>query len=355
LEATASRRPLLATAVEDLTGEVPSQMATRVRDYYEVLGVPRTASQKDIKSAFRKLARQHHPDVNPGDPQAAERFKEINEAHEVLSDPEKRKKYDQLGPDWRQYEQWEKAGGGAGGPFGQGAARPEGSPFGQGRRVEYTTTSPEDLEDLFGSDSPFSDFFHDLYGRGQAGDRGFQAGPMPGEDIEGEATITLEEAYRGTQRLVELQTPEGRRRVEVQIPAGIKDGARVRVAGQGTPGQGGARPGDLFVRIHVRPHSVFRREGDDLYVRAQVPLDVAMLGGEVMIPTLRGSSVSLRVPPETQNGTRLRLRGLGMPRVRGEGSGDLYAEVDVRLPIPLPPEARELAQKLREVRTANGG
>jgi curved DNA-binding protein len=329
-------------------------MATRVRDYYEVLGVPRTASQKDIKSAFRNLARQHHPDVNPGDPQAAERFKEINEAHEVLSDPEKRKKYDQLGPDWRQYEQWEKAGGAGAGPFGQ-AGRPEGAAFGQGPRVEYRTTSPEDLEDLFGSDSPFSDFFHDVYGRGQAGGRGFQAGPMPGEDVEGEATITLEEAYRGTSRMVELQSPEGRRRVEVKIPAGIRDGARVRVAGQGTRGQGGGRSGDLFFRIHILPHPVFRREGDDLYVRVPVPLDVAILGGEVLVPTLRGSSVSLSVPPETQNGTRLRLRGLGMPRVRGEGSGDLYAEVDVRLPIPLPPEARELAQKLREVRTARAG
>jgi DnaJ-class molecular chaperone len=313
-------------------------MSTRVRDYYEVLGVPRTATQKEIKAAFRKLARQHHPDVNPGDGAAAERFKEINEANEVLSDPEKRKKYDQFGPDWRQYEQSEKAG------------RPGGSPFGQGPRVEYRTTTPEDLEDLFGSDSPFSEFFHDVYGRGQAGGRrGFDMGPIPGEDVQAETTITLEEAFRGTERTLELQTPDGRRRVEVKIPPGIGDGARVRVAGQGTPGLNGGPPGDIFVRVHVRPHPVFRREG------VQVPLDVALLGGEVLVPTLRGSSVSLRVPPETQNGTRLRLRGLGMPRVRGGGQGDLYAEVDVRLPVPMPPEARELAEKLMEVRTASGG
>src|SRR5919109_4279603 len=162
------------------------------KDYYQTLGVSKTAPEKEIKQAFRKLARKYHPDVNPGDKSAEARFKEINEAHEVLSDPEKRKKYDELGPDWRQYEQWEKAGRPGGSPFGQGAAGAGGGPFGQGRRVEYRTTSPEDLEDLFGSQSPFSDFFHDLYGRGQSGgSRGFETGPLPGEDVEAETTITL--------------------------------------------------------------------------------------------------------------------------------------------------------------------
>ena len=319
-------------------------MASQVRDYYEVLGVPRTASQKEIKAAFRKLARKHHPDVNPGDPGAAEQFKEINEAHEVLGDPEKRKKYDQLGPNWQQYEAWEAAG------------RPGAAPFGQEGRVEYRTVSPEDLEDLFGSDSPFSGFFHDLYGRGSGarGAPGFDFGTFPGQDVEAETTLTLEEAYRGTVRTVELQTPQGSRRVEVRIPAGIGDGARVRVAGQGTAGRDGGRPGDLFVRVHVRPHPTFRREGDDLFVRVPVPLGVALLGGEVMVPTLRGSGVSLKVPPETQNGTRLRLRGLGMPRLRGEGHGDLYADVDVRLPVPLTPEVRELARRLREGEVRHG-
>ena len=319
-------------------------MASQVRDYYEVLGVPRTASQKEIKAAFRKLARKHHPDVNPGDPGAAEQFKEINEAHEVLGDPEKRKKYDQLGPNWQKYEAWEAAG------------RPGAAPFGQEGRVEYRTVSPEDLEDLFGSDSPFSGFFHDLYGRGSGarGAPGFDFGTFPGQDVEAETTLTLEEAYRSTVRTVELQTPQGSRRVEVRIPAGIGDGARVRVAGQGTAGRDGGRPGDLFVRVHVRPHPTFRREGDDLFVRVPVPLDVALLGGEVMVPTLRGSGVSLKVPPETQNGTRLRLRGLGMPRLRGEGHGDLYADVDVRLPVPLSPEVRELARRLREGEVRNG-
>ena len=319
-------------------------METRVRDYYQVLDVPRTASQKEIKAAFRRLARQYHPDVNPNDPEAAEKFKQINEAHEVLSDPEKRKKYDQFGADWEQYEAWQKAG------------RPEGAPFGQQGHVEYRTVSPEDLEDLFGSESPFSDFFHDLYGRGAERRRGgFDAGPLPGEDVEAETSISLEEAYRGALRTVELQTAEGSRRVEVRIPPGVRDGARVRVSGQGTPGRNGGRPGDLYIRVRVLPDPVFRREGDDLHVRAPVPLHVALLGGEVTVPTLKGTRVSLRVPAEVQNGTRLRLRGLGMPRVRGEGQGDLYAEVDVRLPVPLTPEARELAQRLRQEETADAG
>src|SRR5262245_23721151 len=319
-------------------------MASRVRDYYEVLGVPRNASQKDIKSAFRKLARRYHPDVNPNDREAAEKFKEIGEANEVLSDPEKRRRYDQLGRDWRQYDEWQRAG------------RPEGAPYGQGQRVEYRTVSPEDLRDLFGSETPFSDFFHDLFGpaRGAGRRRGAEAGPVAGEDVEAETTVSLEEAYRGTTRTVELRTPPEPRRVEVRIPPGIRDGGRVRVAGQGTPGRGGGRPGNLYVRVHVRPHPVFRREGDDLLVRVEVPLDVALVGGEVTVPTPRGTRVSVRVPPGVKNGTRLRLRGLGMPRLRDRGHGDLYAEVDVELPDSLTPEVRELAERLRE-RRAGGG
>ncbi len=323
-------------------------MTTRTRDYYEVLGVPRTASQEDIKSAFRKLARQFHPDVNPNDPSATERFKEINEAHEVLGDPDKRRVYDQVGSDREQYEAWRRAGRPEGSPFGQ-----EGSPFGPGGRVEYRTVDPEDMEDLFGSESPFSDFFHDLFGRsrGAAGRRRADVEPLRGEDVEAETSITLEEAYRGTLRTVELQTPQGPRRVEVRIPPGIRDGGRVRVAGQGMPGRNGGEPGDLYIRVRVLPHASFRRDGDDLTVEVPVPLDVALLGGEVQVPTPKGTQASLRVPAGVQNGTRLRLRGLGMPRLRGEGLGDLLAEVDVRLPGRLTQEVRELAEKLREVRS----
>ena len=296
--------------------------ATRPRDYYEVLGVPRTASEKEIQSAFRKLARQYHPDVNPNHAEATAKFKEINEAHEVLRDPEKRKQYDEHGADWQQ--------GGAGSG---------------GAGVEYRTVNPDDLNDLFGSDSPFSDFFHDLYGRGAAGRRGFATEPVAGEDVEGETTVSLEEAYRGTARSVRLDGKE----VEVKIPPGIRDGARVRVAGQGGPGANGGPPGDLFIRVQVRPHSQFQREGDDLRVKVPVPLATALLGGEVTVPTLKGGKVALKVPAETQNGTRLRLRGLGMPRLRGQGAGDLYAEVDVRLPVPMTPEMRKLAEQIQEL------
>jgi DnaJ-class molecular chaperone len=316
-------------------------VATRPRDYYEVLAVPRTASDREIKAAFRKLARQHHPDVNPGDPAAAERFKEINEAREVLGDREKRRRYDQLGPDWR--EDARRQAGGS-----------DDSPFGRGVHVEYHTG---DLDDLFGTDNPFSDFYKDVFGGARRAGRrgGFGAGPMAGEDVEAEATITLEEAYRGATRTLEVETPDGGRRIEVRIPPGVRDGARVRAAGHGIEGRDGGQPGDLYLHVVIRAHPTSRREGDDLFTRVQVPLDVALLGGEVMVPTLRGAAVSLRVPASTQNGRRLRLRGLGMPKASGDGHGDLYAEVDVRLPEPVPPEARELAERLREARTAGRG
>jgi curved DNA-binding protein CbpA len=207
---------------------------------------------------------------------------------------------------------------------GREPAGPTAPPPGRVPGSNIKRSAPKDLEDLFGSESPFSDFFHDLYGRSDPrGGSGFDRGPLPGRDVEAERSITLEEAYRGTVRTLELETPQGRRRVEVRIPPGVRDGTRARVAGQGTPGRNGGQAGDILVRVHVLPHPLFRREGDDLYVRVPVPLDVALLGGEVPVPTLRGSDVSLRVSPETQNGARLRLRGLGMPRVRGEGNGDL--------------------------------
>jgi DnaJ-class molecular chaperone len=168
----------------------------------------------------------------------------------------------------------------------------------------------------------------------------------------GEAEISLEEAYAGTTRTVEIAGPTGSRRVEVRIPPGISDGARVRAAGQGTSGQGGAASGDLYVRVRIRPHPLFRRAGDNVIVRVPVPLDVALLGGEIDVPTLKGNSVQLRVPPDTQNGTKLRLRGLGMPHLRGSGQGDLIAEVDVRLPVPVTREARALAEAVRNNRGA---
>lgn len=322
-------------------------VATAFKDYYETLGVPRDADQKRIKSAFRKLARKHHPDVNPSDPSATERFREVNEAYEVLSDPEKRRRYDEVGPRWREYEQWERAG------------RPGPNPFGGGPEMEYRTASAEDFEDLFGGADPFSDFFHEIFGRAATGGAGARARsrttrPRRGEDVEGEVEISLEEAYRGTARTVELSGAEGTRRIEVSIPPGIADGARVRAAGQGGDGRAGGERGDLYVRVHVRPHPVFRRDGDTLHERVQVPVDVAVLGGEVAVPTLRGTRAQLRIPPGTQNGARLRLRGLGMPRLRGEGHGDLVAEVELRIPEPITPEVRALAEAMRRSREGAG-
>ncbi|HEV7464665.1 MAG TPA: J domain-containing protein [Candidatus Dormibacteraeota bacterium] len=337
-------------------------MATTYKDYYSTLGVSKTATPKEVKAAYRKLARKHHPDVNPGDSAAEARFKEINEANEVLSDPEKRTKYDTYGERWEEIDAWEKAG--------RPGAQPGSSPFGQqghgqqGRgqgepQFEYRSMSQEDLEDLFGDSEPFSDFFNGMFrgrGAGGAGARGGARGttrtprPRRGSDLEAEIDISLEEAYSGTTRTLEIAGETGTRRVQIRIPAGITDGARVRAAGQGGAGAQGGEAGDIFVRVHVLPHPVLRREGDTLYTRVEVPLDVALLGGEVEVPTLKGTRVKLRIPAGTQNGAKLRLKGLGMPHLKGGGSGDLIAEVDVRLPVPVPPQARALAEALRESR-----
>jgi DnaJ-class molecular chaperone len=337
-------------------------MATTYKDYYSTLGVSKTATPKEVKAAYRKLARKHHPDVNPGDSAAEARFKEINEANEVLSDPEKRTKYDTYGERWEEIDAWEKAG--------RPGAQPGSSPFrqqghgqqgrGQGEpQFEYRSMSQEDLEDLFGDSEPFSDFFNGMFrgrGAGGAGARGGARGttrtprPRRGSDLEAEIDISLEEAYSGTTRTLEIAGETGTRRVQIRIPAGITDGARVRAAGQGGAGAQGGEAGDIFVRVHVLPHPVLRREGDTLYTRVEVPLDVALLGGEVEVPTLKGTRVKLRIPAGTQNGAKLRLKGLGMPHLKGGGSGDLIAEVDVRLPVPVPPQARALAEALRESR-----
>ncbi|MEA2637101.1 MAG: curved DNA-binding protein [Chloroflexota bacterium] len=304
-------------------------MATTFKDYYAILGVPRTATDKEIRAAFRKLARKHHPDVNQGDKSAEDRFKEINEANEVLGDPEKRKKYDELGPRWQEYEQWERAG------------RPGPNPFSGGDQFGYRTVSPDELEGMFGSRAPFSDFFQQFFG-GEPDlggpTRGRRRVARRGQDVEGDAEISLDEAYTGSTLTVDLSSAEGPRRVEVKIPAGIHEGARVRATGQGSPGRGGGPRGDLFIRVHIRPHRVFTRTGSDLAVRVPTPLATAIAGGTVQVPTLRGTTAQLSIPPGTQNGARLRLRGLGMPHLHGEGAGDLLATVDVRLPQPPPEE-----------------
>jgi DnaJ-class molecular chaperone len=320
-------------------------MPTTFKDYYATLGVPRAATEKEVKAAFRRLARKYHPDVNQNNKDAEAKFKEVTEAYEVLGDPEKRRTYDELGSQ----------------PAGFGGFPRGGRPGpGGGPQVEYRTVSPEEMESLFGTTTnPFSDFFHDIFGRGSAAFQGGTAGagrgrhpapaPVPrrGGDVEGEVDISLEEAFRGTVRTLELTGASGTRRVEVRIPAGIRDGAKVRASGQGGPGSAGGAAGDLLVRVRLRPHHTLTREGDNLRVRVPVPLGVALLGGSVEVPTLGGKRVSLTVPAETQNGAQLRLRGLGMPRLKGDATGDLIAEIDVRLPLPLSPEQRQAAASFR--------
>ncbi|MDP9325430.1 MAG: DnaJ domain-containing protein [Candidatus Dormibacteraeota bacterium] len=331
-------------------------MATAYKDYYQTLGVDKNASQKDIKTAYRKLARKYHPDVNK-EAGAEAKFKEINEANEVLSDPEKRKKYDQLGPQWEAYERAAAAGGMPFGDFGQGrGGRPQ---------VEYRSMSSQEMEDLFGDQNPFSDFFYSVFGDGggagsfssfstgggrnafgtrTGGGRPRGAPALQGADVEGETDISLEEAYRGTSRTVELDTGRGSRKVEVKIPPGIRSGARVRAAGQGTSGQGGGRAGDLYIRVNVGEDPRFTRVGDDVTTRVDAPLDVMLLGGEVEVPTLKGTRVHLKIPPETQDGRKMRLRGMGMPKLKGGGHGDLIAEVHVHLPVPMSAEVKEWAE-----------
>jgi len=298
------------------------------KDYYKILGLNKNASAEEIKKAYRRLAKQYHPDANPGNKAAQERFKEINEANEVLSDPEKRRKYDQLGAS---YHQWQRMGG-----------DPRGFDWSQwagpgGVHVEYG-----DLSDLFGG-ADFSDFFQSLFGG---------MGPSPRRHTTRTRTtrrptlaeypvdITLEEAFHGATRLLQLDG----RRLEVKIPAGVQTGSRVHIAGSG-------ERGDIYLRVNVQPHRIFERSENDLTCEVPVGLYVAVLGGEVKVPTLTGW-VILKITPETQSGTVFRLRGQGMPRLGDPNSrGDLYAKVKIELPEKLSPREKELFRELAKLRS----
>lgn len=303
------------------------------KDYYKTLGVDKGADQKAIKKAYRRLARQYHPDVNPGDKAAEARFKEINEANEVLSDPEKRQKYDALG---QQYQGWQQRGGQAGG-FDWGQWQAAGQPGGV--RVEYG-----DLGDAFG-DSGFSDFFQSIFG-GRFDTMRAAPEPARGRDLESEVDITMEEAFRGAQRLLEVNG----RRLEVKIPPGVKTGSRVRVASEGQADTRTRKRGDLYLRVNVTPHATFERRGDDLYCDVAVDLFTALLGGEVRVPTL-STPVALRIPASTQSGRSFRLGGQGMPKLRSPSDrGDLYARVRVVLPEPLSGRERDLIREWARLR-----
>src|SRR5947209_14614651 len=317
------------------------------KDYYKVLGVSRSASAEDIKKAFRKLARRYHPDVNPGDKKSEEKFKEINEAYEVLSDVTKRRKYDTLGPNWQEQFGYPSAAGGRTSNF-------------RGSTMDYNSAG-------------FSDFFETLFGRSSASTR------KVGDDIEQRVEVTLQEAYAGGMRTFNIQSTEtcpvcrgtrvvaGRsctncsglgmlarnKRIQVKIPPGVDNGSRIRVAGEGQPGSGGGPRGDLFLIIAIKPDPLYERKGDDLYLDCEVDLVTAMLGGEAQVPLPDGRKLVLTIPPETQNGRVFRLAGKGMPRLRGEGSGNLFARVKVVLPVPLSEEERDLFEQLARIRGAS--
>jgi molecular chaperone DnaJ len=324
------------------------------KDYYKILGVKRDASEREIKQAYRRLARKHHPDVNPGDKTAEAKFKEINEAYEVLSDKEKRQKYDQYGDQWQYADQFAKA------REQQNMYRDFGSGGAQGLHFEEG-----DLESLFG----------DLFRGSRSGTTSRRTRSRRGQDVEYPVEVTLEEAFQGTSRILSMENQQpcstchgtGRiqnalcsvcrgsgivtsmKQIEVKIPSGVKDGSRVRIAGKGEPGYGGGSSGDLYLIISVKPHQLFERKGDDLHVEISVPLTVAVLGGEVQVPTLKGK-LALKIPPETQNGRAFRLTGQGMPHLGDSSRGDLLAKVKVVLPTRLTAEEKKLFEQLSQLR-----
>jgi DnaJ-class molecular chaperone len=329
-------------------------MATTARDYYQVLGIPRTASADDIKKAYRRLARQYHPDLHAGGKKAEmeKKFKELNEAHEVLSDPDKRKKYDQYGAEWEQAEAYERA-------RQQAGAR--------GFRGEEAAGS-------FGGAENFSDIFENLFGGGRGRAGGAHGFSVQGEDLETEAALTLREVLTGVTRRVSLREPvtcstcqgsgkvKGRpcptclgsgsvlqsKTIEVRVPAGVQDGTRVRVAGKGQPGMNGGRRGDLYLHVTILPDRVFRRQGSDLHVMLPVWPWEAALGAEVMAPTL-GEPVRVKIPPGSRADSKLRLKGKGLPTATG-GHGDLFLNLQITLPPVVTEEERALYEQFKRLR-----
>jgi molecular chaperone DnaJ len=329
-------------------------------DFYSLLGVSKGATEKEIKAAYRKLARKYHPDVNPGDKDAEAKFKEINNAYEVLSDKDKRKKYDKYGDKWQYADQLEEA-------ERQQAQYRQYSSGGGGQSFHFGG-------DIGGMDSIFDELFGGARGHG-----GFtrQARPRKGQDLETEVEVTLEEAFAGTARTISLQAEEpcasckgtgqianvacsvcrgagfvaGVKRLEVKIPAGVTTGSRVKVTGKGQPSFGGGPAGDLYLVVKVRSHPTFERRGDNLHVTIDVPLTTAVLGGTIQVPTLKGK-LELKIPAETQNGRTFKLGGQGMPHLGKDQKGDLLVKVNVVLPDKLSEKEKELFRQLQELRAA---
>lgn len=323
-------------------------MPVEFKDYYATLGVPRTASDQDIKKSFRKLAREFHPDVAKDKKTAEEKFKEINEAYEVLSDPDKRKKYDQYGSTW-------KEGGGYQPPPGWQDARSAGGA--QSQEFHFGGTG-------------FSDFFEQLFGRSGGGGFGFGGrdfeaaesaqprGPARGYDIEGDILVTLDEAMRGSVRSISLERVNPKtgqteaQTFKVRVPVGVKEGQTIRIPGKGGDGANGGTSGDLFLHVRYAAHPDFRARGSDLHCDLDLAPWEAVLGTTVSVPTLE-SPVKVRIPAGTNNGCQLRVRGRGLPRGRDGERGDLYVVVNVQLPPQLSEEERELWEKLGRVSRFN--
>ena len=304
-------------------------------DYYKTLGVAKNASADDIKKAYRKLARKFHPDVNPNDKEAHKKFQQINEAHEVLSDPEKRKKYDQYGENWKHADQYEQArqqqqqaGGGFGG-FGGGG-------FGNFGGGEYTYSG--------GEEGGFSDFFESLFG----GSRGRRShAKYRGQDFNAELQLSLTEAYTTHKQTLTING----KNVRITIPAGVENGQQIKLKGYGSPGANGGPNGDLFITFVINNNTDFRREGNDLYKTEDIDLYTALLGGEKTIDTMSGK-IKLKVNPETQNGTKIRLKGKGFPVYKKEGQfGDLYITWEVKLPTNLTQKQKDLFTELSKLST----
>ncbi len=316
------------------------------KDYYSILGLDRKASQKEIKKAYRKLARKYHPDVSQGDKASAEKFQEINEANEVLSDPEKRTKYDQFGSEWQHYQ------GAGGSPEDFDWRKWQSAPD---RSHTYRTVSPEEFEELFGAEGGYSNFFENLFGRAArrpagdgAGDQQFyyEARPRKGRNSEHALQVKLDEAFHGTKRVLEWE--EGRK-IDAKIPRGVKTGSRVRLKGQGGPGIAGGEPGDLYLTIEILPDKRFQRDNDDLKTTVPVDLFTMLLGGKLSVSGI-DRTVKLDIPPETRNGQVFRLRRLGMPKINHPDQyGDLHVTVEVVLPQHLTAGEKELVEQWKDM------
>ncbi|HEY0175923.1 MAG TPA: J domain-containing protein [Pedobacter sp.] len=300
-------------------------------DYYKVLGVDKKASQDDIKKAYRKLARKYHPDLNPDDKEANKMFQQINEANEVLNDPEKRKKFDEYGENWKHADQFQQSGqSGAGNPFGGGGSNGFGGGFGGG------------ASDFGGSN--FSDFFESMFGGG-GGSRSRNSARFKGQDLQAELQISFKEASETHKRTI---TVNGKN-LRITIPAGIANGQVIKLSGQGGQGANNGPNGDLFITITVAEDAVFKRLNDDLYLNKEIDLYTAVLGGEVMVDTLSGK-VKLKVPAGTQNDTKIRLKGKGFPVYKKEGeSGNLFVTYSVKIPTGLTEKQTALFKELQEL------